>query len=139
MPLDKVFLDAAYAIALANPADEHHDKANTLADRLLQERSQIVTTRAVLVEIGNFLAKLKHRAAAVEMLNAIEHDPTIQIAPLSEELYQAAFALYQDRPDKEWGLTDCISFVLMKERNIQDAMTTDEHFEQAGFHALLRE
>jgi len=83
MPLAKVFLDAAYAIALANPADEHHAKANALADQLLQERSQIVTTRAVLVEIGNFLAKLKHRAAAVELLSAIERDPTIEIVPLT--------------------------------------------------------
>jgi len=103
MPLDRVFLDAAYAIALANPADEHHARASALADQLLQNRTRIVTTRAVLIEIANFLAKLKYRAAAVEMLTAIESDPTIEIVPLAEELYQTAFGLYQDRPDKDMG------------------------------------
>jgi uncharacterized protein len=41
------------------------------------------------------------------------------------------------RRDKEWSLTDCISFVVMKERGLTEALTADHHFEQAGFKALL--
>ena len=64
---------------------------------------------------------------------------SVEIVPTSEELYQRAFQLYQSRADKEWGLTDCVSFVVMQDRGLSDALTTDKHFEQAGFRALLRE
>ncbi len=57
--------------------------------------------------------------------------------PLTDELYQQAFDLFRDRPDKEWGLIDCASFVVMQ-RGLTEALTPDEHFEQAGFRALLR-
>ncbi len=63
----------------------------------------------------------------------------VTIVLLSEDLYARAFRLYRERADKEWGLTDCVSFVVMQERKISEALTTDEHFQQAGFHALLLE
>jgi hypothetical protein len=75
----------------------------------------------------------------VSLLQAIETDSSVEIVPLSEELYANAFSLFCARPDKEWGLVDCISFVVMQERGIIDALTTDEHFRQMGFRPLLRE
>jgi len=134
---NEVFLDAAYAIALSVPKDLYHQHAILLADRLEAARTRLVTTRAVLLEIGNALSKLRYRYAAVELLQALERDPQVMIVPLSEGLYGDAFALYVQRPDKEWGLTDCVSFVLMQQRRITEALTTDEHFQQAGFRALL--
>lgn len=136
---DEIFLDAAYAIALSSPNDTFHPQAMAYAERLEKSKTRLVTTRAVCLEIGNALARQKHRQAAVKLLRSIEQDVHIQITPLSGELYQSAFQLYQERRDKEWGLTDCISFVVMRERGITDALTTDEHFEQSGFRALLRE
>ncbi|MFO0968025.1 MAG: hypothetical protein U0793_20915 [Gemmataceae bacterium] len=62
----------------------------------------------------------------------------MEIVPLSEDLYAEAVTLYRARPDKEWGLTDCVSFVVMTQRRITEALTADEHFEQAGFKAILR-
>jgi predicted nucleic acid-binding protein len=59
--------------------------------------------------------------------------------PISEELYERAFELYQDRRDKEWGLTDCLSFIVMQDRGLTMALTSDAHYQQAGFRALLRE
>lgn len=100
--------------------------------------TRLVTTRAVVLEIGNALAKLRYRKAAIELLESLESDPAVEIVPLSEELYRRAFELYGQRQDKEWGITDCISFVVIRERRIQAALTTDEHFEQAGVRALLR-
>ena len=85
------------------------------------------------------MARLRYRDAAIELLDALEEDPNIKIIPLSEELYNRAMELYRQRPDKEWGITDCISFVVMQDYELTEALTTDEHFKQAGFKALLIE
>lgn len=138
MPMTEVFLDAAYAIALSAPTDQYHQQAIALADKLEAGGTQLITTRAVVLEIGNALAKLRYRPAAVELLYALEKDPKVEIIPLSEQLYERAVQLYQARPDKEWGITDCISFIVMQDRGLTEALTTDEHFRQAGFQPLLR-
>ncbi len=133
----ELFLDASFAIALAAPRDAHHERANALALRIRADRTPVVTTRAILLEIGNALGKQRHRSAAVTLLDAIERDPSISIVPLTEELFQQARELYRRHGDKEWGLTDCVSFVVMRQRGITAALTADDHFRQAGFHALL--
>ena len=132
----EVFLDAAYAIALSNTNDQYHGQALLLAASLETEHTRLITTRAVVMEIGNALAKLRYRSA---LLEALERDPHVEIIPLSEDLYRRAVQHYRERPDKEWGITDCLSFVIMRDRNLTTALTADEHFQQAGFRALLRE
>ena len=133
------FLDTAYALALSSPRDEHHEKALLLAEQLEADQTPLLTTRAIILEIGNALSRQRYREASVELLESLEQDPKVEIVSLTEDLYARGFELYQGRPDKEWGITDCISFVVMQERGLTDALTTDEHFEQAGFRALLRE
>jgi uncharacterized protein len=135
----KVFLDAAYAIALSVPKDRYHVRAVCLADELEALKTRMVTTQAVMLEIGNALSKQRYREAAVELLKSLEADPNVEIVPLSEELYARAFHLYWNRADKEWGLTDCVSFSIMQDLKITEALTTDDHFQQAGFQALLLE
>ena len=134
---NEVFLDTAFAIALSVASDEHHQKALLLADELEAQNVRLVTTRAVLFEIGNALAKLRYRQAAVDLLDALENDPNVEIVVVSEVIYEQAFHLYRNRMDKEWGITDCISFVVMDKYGLTAALTTDEHFQQAGFQALL--
>ena len=136
--MPETFLDTAYAIALSASSDEHHKAALVLAEELEAAETHLVTTRAVMIEIGNALSKRRYRKAALELLDSLEDDPTIEIIPVTEELYQQALQLYRERQDKEWGLTDCISFVVMKGRKIINALTTDEHFQQAGFKVLLK-
>ena len=99
-------------------------------------RPRLVTTRAILVEIGNWFST--QRTIAVRLLESLEKDPNLEIVELTPDLYQKAFSLYRQRPDKEWGLTDCISFVVMTDQKITEALTSDEHFQQAGFVALMR-
>ena len=128
---NEIFLDTAYAIALSSSKDQYHERAVRLAERLEKARTYLVTTRAIQLEIGNALSKQRYRPAAIQLLEALEADPTVEIVPLSEQLYAEALRLYRERPDKEWGLTDCISFVVMQERNMTEALTADEHFQQA--------
>lgn len=137
--MNKFFLDTAYAIALSAVTDQYHQKAEILSRQIETEAIPLITTRAVILEIGNALAKLRYRAAAIELLDSLEEDLNVEIMPLSEELYSQAIELYRQRPDKEWGITDCISFVVMQDYGVTDALTTDEHFNQAGFKALLIE
>lgn len=135
----QVFLDTAYAIALSVPNDLFHKQAIFLADQLEAAGTRLVTTRAVMLEIGNALSKLRYRRAAVRLLQSLELDPSVKVVPLSEPLYERAFTLYRGRLDKEWGLIDCVSFVVMQDHGIVAALTTDEHFQQMGFRVLLRD
>ncbi len=130
------FVDAGYWIALANVRDDLHQRARLLARSL---PGSLITTEAVLLEVGASLARLATRGAATNLLLSIRAQPAIDVVALSPELLSRAFALYAARPDKEWGLTDYISFVEMQDRGITEALAADQHFVQAGFRALLRE
>ncbi len=133
------FLDTAYAIALSSPTDAYHQRAVELADQLETLKGRLVTTRAVVIEIGNAQSKPRYRSAAVVLLDALDADPRVEIIAVTEDLYSRALTLCRARPDKKWGLTDCMSFVVMRERGITEALTSDEDFEQASFRALLRQ
>ena len=135
----EIFLDTSYAIALSSSKDRFHAKAVEIAGQIRTAKTKLITTRPVMLEIGNALSGLRFRVAAVDLLTALEADPKVGIVPLTESLYQQAFDLFKARDDKTWGLVDCISFVVMHERNISDALTADDHFHQAGFTVLLHE
>lgn len=136
---DRVFLDTAFVVALASPADKYHEKAKRLSRQIEREGVALVTTRAVLMEIGDAMAEERTRHAGVAILQALEEDINLAIVQNSEDLYRRAFALYKSRSDKEWGMTDCLSFVVMTSEKIAEALTTDIHFQQAGFIALMRD
>ncbi len=134
---NSVFLDTNYAIALSSKSDENHQRAVEIYRKLREQRTSFVTTRAILIEIGDGLSKLHRRENARQLLNSIEKDSTIIILEVTKQRYDEALHLYSERKDKEWGMTDCISFVVMGEQKLSEALTADEHFVQAGFNALL--
>lgn len=78
------------------------------------------------------------RTTAARFLRRFRDNPDLRIIPPSADLLDAGLVLYESRPDKEWSLTDCISFMVMAEEKLSEALTGDHHFEQAGFVALLR-
>ncbi|BCL37759.1 hypothetical protein NSMS1_42060 [Nostoc sp. MS1] len=135
----EVFLDTSFAIALAAPSDRLHHQAVYLAHLLEEAGTRLVTTQTVMLEIGNVLSQQPHRHEAIVLLNSLAVDPKVEIVPLSQELYKRAFQLYCESPDKEWGFIDCVSFIVMQYSGITEALTANEHFQQAGFRALLRE
>jgi predicted nucleic acid-binding protein len=109
------FIDSGHFLALADRQDAYHQKAVTLSRSLI---GPFVTTEAVLVEVGNSLAGERWRVGGASMLASIRTNPNIEIVNVTEALFDRAVRLYTARPDKEWGLTDCISFVVMQERGI---------------------
>jgi predicted nucleic acid-binding protein len=136
--MNEIFLDTSFAIALSAITDQNHARAVELAEQIEAQNSDLVTTQAILLEIGNALSKQRYRTAAIQLLESLESDPNVEIVPLTNELYNAAFQLFRSRQDKEWGLVDCISCIVMQNRGITDVLTADEHFNQMGFRALLR-
>jgi len=136
---DKFFLDTAFILALASPPDQFHDKAKALSRKIRNENIPLVTTRAILGEIGDAMSSQRRRQAGVITLASLESAENLEIVSSSDDLYARAFDLFRSRPDKDWGMTDCISFVVMEEKQIHGALTTDVHFQQAGFTPLMRE
>ena len=132
--MTSVFGDSYYFIALLNDQDGDHARALRLAHTL---RSPIVTTEFVFVEVADALAGLHHRKSFSAFVEMSKTSPSVEVIGSSETLFEEGLELYDARPDKEWSLTDCISFVVMKRRQLTKALTADHHFEQAGFEILL--
>ena len=132
----RFFLDTAYVQALLNARDQYHIPAQVLFPRV-REAKEVWVTVAVLTEIGNALAR-SYRAEVVVFVERCYTTPNIKVVSVDAVLFHRALELYRSRADKTWGLTDCFSFVVMQDHRLTDALTTDEHFQQAGFRALLR-
>ncbi len=131
----RVFLDTVFIQALLNRRDQYHGQAKALLPRV-REAQEVWVSEAVLVEVGNALAAFD-REAATRFIQQCYRTPNIRVVTVDRLLLEEALTLYADRPDKEWGLTDCISFVVMRERDLTAAVTADEHFVQAGFRTLM--
>ncbi|HLL72643.1 MAG TPA: PIN domain-containing protein [Pyrinomonadaceae bacterium] len=134
--MNRVFIDTSFVVALVNEKDQHRARAFELAD--LFDGYPLITTDAVLLEVGNALAR-SFKAQAAEVIEDFLTSGEVEIVNLDSALFQSAFELYRTHKDKSWGMTDCISFVIMRERGIVDALTNDKDFRQAGFNALMRE
>jgi len=132
---DRLFLDTAFIQALLNPRDNYHNQAKQLFPRI-RTASEVWITEAIFAEVGNALSAF-NRNGAVQFVQQCYRTDNIKVVSINTELLTQALALYQSRLDKTWGLTDCISFVVMQQQNLTDAVTADRHFVQAGFHALM--
>jgi predicted nucleic acid-binding protein len=133
---EPIFVDTVYWLALVNRNDEWHRPALDWSARV---SGPLVTTEAVLTEVADALCRADRRRWAVEALRAVRSDSALSTVAGGAALFSRAFELYTARTDKDWSLTDCISFVVMKDRGLHRALTADLHFVQAGFRALLRE
>jgi predicted nucleic acid-binding protein len=133
--MKRVFADTFHFLAQLNPADEAHQKAE---DFIASFEGILLTTDWVLVELADALARPPNRPRFISFYRQLLGMPDITIVPADHLLLAQGFALYAQRADKEWSLTDCISFVLMQREGLTEALTGDHHFEQAGFVALLK-
>lgn len=127
---EPLFVDTGYVIALINDNDVNHSWAVSLADRY--EGSPLVTTDAVLLEIGNTLSRIA-RIEAGEIIRHFRYADEVTLVHLNPILFDSALVMYEKYQDKIWGLVDCLSFVVMKEMRVIKALAFDQHFIQAGF------
>ena len=130
-----VFADTFYFLALWNPHDQGHAKALAFTNGY---REALLTTDWIVTELADALACPPNRQRFLRFVRLLQQQKELAIVPASRTLLEEGLGFYESRPDKEWSLTDCISFVVMKKEGIVEALTGDHHFEQAGFVALLK-
>lgn len=135
--MHKVFVDTAGWIGLINRSDDLHAQAQQVLNTLRQQKALLVTTEFVLIEVADALSAPSFRLQTIAFIDGLRRLAPLRIVPVSHELLTDGWTLYRQRPDKEWGLTDCISFAVMEQEQIFEAVTSDRHFEQAGFVKLL--
>jgi uncharacterized protein len=132
--LRTIFVDTFFVVALINKRDQYHQQATELADRF--EGYPLLTTDAVLLEIGNALGR-NYKKEAVEVIEHFLVSDDVKVVSLTPQLFHRAFRRYKNYQDQQWGLVDCISFEVMEEESVREALTCDRHFAQAGFQVLM--
>ena len=132
--MNVVFADTFFYLALLREDDPAHH----LALAATRRNQMLVTTEFILLELGNACARAADHADFLALVAGMRASARVRIVMLDSTLMKRGLDLMASRPDKDWSLTDCISFVVMEDEGIRDALTGDHHFEQAGFTALLK-
>lgn len=138
MAVDRLFLDTGFVLARLNRRDQYHQAALALAKRC-DECHELWTTEAALLEVGAAFREPNQRRIVRRLWDQFHSDPRCRLVPISGSLLERAIELFRKRPDKEWSLCDCASFVVMTDEQLTEALSCDHHFSQAGFRALLLE
>ena len=138
MPMNEVFADTSVWASFFREQERHHTRAVALMTQWQEENRHVVTTNYVLGELIALCERLRvPRSRSVSYIHSIRAETWIEIVHIDEQLDVRAWELLENRLDKTWSLVDCASFVVMEQRGLTDALTTDHHFEQAGFVRLL--
>lgn len=135
---ERLLLDASFVAGYLNTRDQHHAKALNCMPRVMAA-SDVVITEAVLIEIGNLLHGPQHRSRAAQFIETCYSTANITVLPVDSNLLRRAIHFYRQHSDKSWGLTDCISFIVMGDRGLTISVTADADFQQAGFRSLMLE
>lgn len=134
--MKSVFADTSYYLAFLGASDQWHAAALSWSDRI---RCPRFTSEFVLAEVGNTLNRGDDRMLFSDLLRVLHQDEKTTVIPATHQLFENGCELFANRLDKEWSITDCISFVIMTSHGIQEALAADRHFIQAGFRSLLLE
>jgi predicted nucleic acid-binding protein len=129
------FVDTSFLLALLLRRDAYHERALAWQQATIGE---VVTTEYVLTEFVDALSAEPVRGAAVEAVSEFRAARETRMIAASTTLLDQGRDFFATHRDKRWSLTDSISFLVMRREGISDALTSDHHFEQAGFRALLR-
>ncbi len=138
--MPELFADTSGWGHLVDPTQPLHVRAAALYRAARQQGQKVVTTNYVLVELVALLTSPLRipRPTVITFMEGVRTSPYVEVVHVDAVLDGEAWHLLRSRPDKEWSLVDCASFVLMSRRGILEALTTDHHFEQAGFVRLLK-
>ncbi|HEX2280090.1 MAG TPA: PIN domain-containing protein [Candidatus Tectomicrobia bacterium] len=126
-------MDTGYLLALEIANDQHHQAAVQHWQRIVTTLPPLVTTSYVFDEVVTFFNSRGHHAKAVQIGNDLLRSAYLQLIHVDERLFYEGWTYLQQHQDKDYSLTDCISFVVMQRLSISTAFAFDRHFAQAGF------
>ena len=135
MSAERLFIDTVCIVGLLNQDDQHHARAKSLLPRL-ESAAEVWVTEAIFIEVGSIFARANRQAAAA-FIEACFKAENFRVRSVDAVLFRKSLDLYGSRSDKDWSLTDCISFKVMEEQELRLAATGDQHFRQAGYQALM--
>ena len=138
--MTEIFADTSGWGCLFDAAQTHHALAVNLYRNARLNHHKIITTNYVLTELVALLSSPLRfpRTQTIKLIKSLRDSPYIDILHIDLTTDQQSLDLFCQRPDKQWSLVDCSSFVVMQQRELHEALTTDHHFEQAGFTCLLK-
>lgn len=131
-----LFLDASFIVALNATDDQWHERAVDGWREVASQQRQLLTTTFILDEVATLLNSRGHHSRAVTVGTQLIYSPMVTMVHVDPDLLERGWAYFCRHADKRYSLTDCISFVVMHEKRIEQALTFDQHFSQAGFEAL---
>jgi len=138
--MSKIFVDTSGWGNLVDTLQKFHAETKTVYLSAKQNGSCLVTTNYVIAELIALLSSPLRipRTKSIKFIESIKSSALVDIVHVDEDLDAKSWELLKNRADKNWSLVDCSSFVVMQENKIAEALTTDHHFEQAGFVRLLK-
>jgi len=137
MAAREAFADTSALYAFIDRSDANHPAAREAVGRLIRAGRRIVTTDYIVAEAVNLTNARAGSVAATRVLDLLEQSAGIQVEWIGVERFEAAKKFFRKHSDHRYSFTDCTSFVVMRELRLVEALTTDRHFIEAGFRALL--
>lgn len=138
--MSKLFIDTSGWASLFHPDDLFHALAQSIYENIRKDGIRLVTTNYVIAETVALLTSpfRTPRQAVIDFVNGIKSSTLVDLVHIDESLDNQSWDLLSKRVDKKWSLVDCSSFVVMQNDGITESLTSDHHFEQAGFVRLLK-
>jgi uncharacterized protein len=138
--VSRLFVDTSGWASLFIPTESFHSQAAQCFTQAQQQRQTLLTTNYIVTELVALLGSRQRapRTRLFQYIDSIKTAPLVELIHIDPATDAIAWELCKSRPDKAWSLVDCTSFVIMEQLGIQAALTTDQHFEQAGFMRLLK-
>jgi predicted nucleic acid-binding protein len=133
--LARLFIDTSYVLGLYNKGDQYYNIC-TEAYTFSQKAKELFITDAVLMEIGNAFSSIDRRIQGAEIIRDFLKSKHVTVVHLSPEYFEQSLQFYEQRTDKEWGLIDCFSIIVMQKCKLEACLTVDHHSRQAGFKIL---
>jgi len=132
--MNALFIDTSYLLALELTRDQNHEAARQHWQSIVQALPPLVTTSYIFDEVVTYFNTRGYHAKAVQVGNDLLVSPSVQLVHVDEALFQQGWAYFQEHQDKDYSLTDCVSFIVMRKLGVNTALTFDKHFVQAGFN-----
>lgn len=133
----EVLLDTSGLYALVDKNDAHHVAARKAVLTLVRQPRQLIVTDYIVDETVTLSRVRGGVHVALRVLDLIEQSIGVRVERIGPDRFAAATAYFRKHADHTYSFTDCASFVLMRELRLRQALTTDGHFPEAGFEALL--